>query len=133
MQGVLKYVSQDHKTKWGDLKFVAGHNCVHQCAFTEIMTTKKRFYKTNGRRFKSCAAKGIEQKGLHSLRYTFGSFLVNGIRQPEGKVRNVWHQMRKIQAMENGSTASIPPQKQKSSRNRMIPGTWSVSAKRVAL
>lgn len=34
MQGVLRYVEQDHKTKWGDLKFVTGHNCVPQCAFT---------------------------------------------------------------------------------------------------
>ena len=29
-------------------------------------------------------AAGIEQKGLHSLRHTFGSSLVNGIRQPDG-------------------------------------------------
>ena len=31
MQGVLKYVAQDYKTKWEDLKFVTGHNCVPQC------------------------------------------------------------------------------------------------------
>ncbi len=26
MHSVLKYMAQDHKTKWGDLKFVTGHN-----------------------------------------------------------------------------------------------------------
>lgn len=51
MQGVLKYVAQDCKTRLGDLEFVTGHNCVPQCAFTEMMTTKKRFRKTDGRQF----------------------------------------------------------------------------------
>ena len=33
------------------MKFVTGHNCIPQCAFTEMMTTKKRFRKADGRQF----------------------------------------------------------------------------------
>ena len=36
LAGVLKYVSQERKTKQGDLKFISGHNCVPQCAYTEM-------------------------------------------------------------------------------------------------
>lgn len=35
MQGVLKYVAQDCKTKWGDLKFLTGHSGVPQCDAAE--------------------------------------------------------------------------------------------------
>lgn len=64
MQGVLKYMAQDYKTKWGDLKFVTGHNCVPQCAFTEMMTTKKRFRKTDGRQFYHFVQSFPEEAGL---------------------------------------------------------------------
>ena len=64
MQGVLKYVAQDYKTKWGDSKFVTGHNCVPQCAFTEMMTTKKRFRKTDGRQFYHFVQSFPEEDGL---------------------------------------------------------------------
>lgn len=40
---------------------------------------RKRFYRI-------LKAAGIEQKGLHSLRHTFASKLVNGIKQPDGSL-----------------------------------------------
>lgn len=49
--GVLKYVQQEKKTCAGGLRFVTGHNCVPQSAYTEMMTTKQRFKKTDGRQF----------------------------------------------------------------------------------
>ena len=49
--GVLKYVQQEKKTRAGGLRFVTGHNCVPQSAYTEMMTTKRRFKKTDGRQF----------------------------------------------------------------------------------
>ncbi len=49
--GVLKYVQQEKKTRAGVLRFVTGHNCVPQSAYTEMVTTKRRFKKTDGRQF----------------------------------------------------------------------------------
>ncbi len=49
--GVLKYVQQEKKTCAGGLRFVTGHNCVPQSVYTEMMTTKQRFKKTDGRQF----------------------------------------------------------------------------------
>ena len=49
--GVLKYVQQEKKTRAGGLRFVTGHNCVPQSAYTEMMTTKQRFKKRDGRQF----------------------------------------------------------------------------------
>ena len=45
--------------------------------YTRLVNFCKRYYRI-------LKAAGIEQKGLHSLRHTFGSSLVNGIRQPDG-------------------------------------------------
>jgi len=44
--------------------------------YTRPMNFRKRYYRI-------LKAAGIEQKGLHSLRHTFGSSLVNGIKQPD--------------------------------------------------
>ena len=41
------------------------------------MNFRKRYYRI-------LAAAGIEKKGLHSLRHTFASSLVNGIKQEDG-------------------------------------------------
>ncbi len=32
-------------------------------------------------------AAGIEIKGLHSLRHTFATNLINGIKQPDGNIK----------------------------------------------
>ncbi len=49
--GVLKYVQQEEKTCVGGLRFVTGHNCVPQSAYIEMITTKQRFKKIDGRQF----------------------------------------------------------------------------------
>ena len=41
------------------------------------MNFRKRYYRI-------LKAAGIKQKGLHSLRHTFATNLVNGVRQPDG-------------------------------------------------
>lgn len=51
MRGTLDYVAQDKKTLWGDTKLVTGHNCVPQSTYTEMLTTKQRFRKMDGRQF----------------------------------------------------------------------------------
>ena len=51
MRGTLDYVTQDKKTLWGDAKLVTAHNCVPQSAYTEMLTTKQRFRKMDGRQF----------------------------------------------------------------------------------
>ena len=51
MKGVLEYVMQEKKTKWGDRWFVTGSNCVPQSAYAEMRVTKRRFRKTDGRQF----------------------------------------------------------------------------------
>ena len=51
MAGVMKYVTQEKKTLLGDQWLVTGHNCVAQSSYLEMMTTKRRFQKTDGRQF----------------------------------------------------------------------------------
>ena len=48
--------------------------------FTRPVNFRKRFYRI-------LEAAGIEQKGLHSLRHTFATFLVNGVEQPDGEIK----------------------------------------------
>ena len=51
MVNVMKYVTQERKTMLGDQWLVTGHNCVAQSSYLEMMTTKRRFQKTDGRQF----------------------------------------------------------------------------------
>ena len=51
MAGVMKYVVQRKKTMLGDRWMVTGHNCVAQSSYLEMVTTKRRFQKTDGRQF----------------------------------------------------------------------------------
>lgn len=51
LHGVLDYVEQEKKTRWGNARLVTGHNCVPQSAFTEMQMTKNRFRKTSGTQF----------------------------------------------------------------------------------
>ena len=48
--------------------------------YTRPVNFRKRYYRI-------LAAAGIEKKGLHSLRHTFASNLVNGIKQEDGTIR----------------------------------------------
>lgn len=47
----LDYVEQEKKTLWEERQLVTGWNCVAQSAYDEMMTTKQRFQKTDGRMF----------------------------------------------------------------------------------
>ena len=51
MRGVIDYVEQEKKTRWGDAWLVTGSNCVPQSAFIEMQMTKERFRKTGGTQF----------------------------------------------------------------------------------
>ena len=49
---------------------------------TRPVNFRKRYYRI-------LAAAGIEKKGLHSLRHTFASSLVNGIKQADGTIKSL--------------------------------------------
>ena len=51
LHGALKYTTQERKTTRDGVQFVSGYNCVPQCAYTEMLTTKRQFRKTDGRQF----------------------------------------------------------------------------------
>ena len=51
MLGVLSYVVQDKKTMLDSAWLVTGSNCVPRSSYLEMMTTKQRFKKTDGRQF----------------------------------------------------------------------------------
>lgn len=48
--------------------------------FTRPVNFRKRYYRI-------LKAAGIEIKGLHSLRHTFATNLVNGVKQPDGSIK----------------------------------------------
>lgn len=54
--------------------------CDEYGAFTKPLNFRKRYYRILNQA-------GIETKGLHSLRHTFATNLVNGIKQPDGTIR----------------------------------------------
>ncbi len=49
--------------------------------YTRPVNFRKRYYRI--------LAAGIEKKGLHSLRHTFASSLVNGIKQADGSIKSL--------------------------------------------
>ncbi len=51
MLGVLSYVVQAKKTVQDGTCLITGSNCVPQASYLEMMTTKQRFQKTDGRQF----------------------------------------------------------------------------------
>lgn len=54
--------------------------CDEKGNYTKPVNFRKRFYRI-------LDAAGIERKGLHSLRHTFATNLVNGVRQPDGTIK----------------------------------------------
>ena len=50
--------------------------------YTRPVNFRKRYYRI-------LAAAGIEKKGLHSLRHTFASSLVNGIKLEDGTIKSL--------------------------------------------
>ncbi len=52
LRGSLRYISQDEKALLAEkLKLVSGVNCSPETAYTEFMTTKRSFGKTDGKQF----------------------------------------------------------------------------------
>ncbi len=49
--GVLEYVMQEKKTRWRDVWLVTGSDCLPQSSYAEMLATKQRFHKTDGRQF----------------------------------------------------------------------------------
>ncbi len=56
--------------------------CDEKGNFTKPVNFRKRFYRI-------LKAAEIETKGLHSLRHTFATNLVNGIKQPNGTIKSL--------------------------------------------
>ena len=56
--------------------------CDEDGDFTKPVNFRKRFYRI-------LRAAGIETKGLHSLRHTFATNLVNGIKQADGTIKSL--------------------------------------------
>ena len=56
--------------------------CDENGDFTKPVNFRKRFYRILN-------AAGIETKGLHSLRHTFATNLVNGIKQADGTIKSL--------------------------------------------
>ncbi len=50
-KNALDYIKRKDKTQLGDQQLVTGWNCVAQSAYDEMMTTKQRYGKTDGRMF----------------------------------------------------------------------------------
>lgn len=50
--------------------------------YTRPVNFRRRYYRI-------LEAAGIEQKGLHSIRHTFATNLVNGIKQPDGTIKSL--------------------------------------------
>lgn len=51
LAGVLRYITQDEKTRFNGISLIMGSNCVAQSAYTEMLTTKQQFKKTDGQQF----------------------------------------------------------------------------------
>lgn len=56
--------------------------CDTDANFTKTVNFRKRYYRI-------LKAAGIKQKGLHSLRHTFATSLVNGIKQADGRIKSL--------------------------------------------
>ncbi len=54
--------------------------CDEHGNYTKPVNFRKRFYRI-------LKDAGIETKGLHSLRHTFATRLVNGVKQPDGTIK----------------------------------------------
>nr|WP_326185554.1 site-specific integrase [uncultured Oscillibacter sp.] len=50
--------------------------------FTRPVNFRKRYYRI-------LDAAGLEQRGLHTLRHTFATNLVNGVKQPDGSIKSL--------------------------------------------
>lgn len=77
-----KYINEllTRLIKDGVINFIFGDHSEFNSLCYEIVNFRKRFYRI-------LKDAGIETKGLHSLRHTFATNLVNGVKQPDGTIK----------------------------------------------
>ena len=63
---------------------------------------------------------GIESKGLHALRHTFATNLVNGVRQPDGTVKALT--VRQVADLLGHSTTQVTEMYYVKKDNKMLNG-----------
>ena len=56
--------------------------CDEKGGYTKPVNFRKRYYRI-------LKAAGIERKGFHSLRHTFATNLVNGVKQADGSIKSL--------------------------------------------
>ena len=56
--------------------------CDEKGGYTKPVNFRKRYYRM-------LKAAGIERKGLHGLRHTFATNLVNGVKQADGSIKSL--------------------------------------------
>lgn len=64
LRAVLSYALQEKKIEQDGLLYVSSHNCVLPSAYAEMLTTKERFHKTDGRQFYHFVQSFSEDDGL---------------------------------------------------------------------
>ena len=58
------------------------YGILENTVYTKPVNFRKRYYR-------KLKAAGIERKGLHSLRHTFATNLVNGVKQTDGSIKSL--------------------------------------------
>lgn len=64
LRAVLSYALQEKKIEQDGLLYASSHNCVLSSAYAEMLTTKERFHKTDGRQFYHFVQSFSEDDGL---------------------------------------------------------------------
>lgn len=64
LKAVLAYALQEKKIEQDGVLYASSHNCVLPSAYAEMLTTKERFHKTDGRQFYHFVQSFSEDNGL---------------------------------------------------------------------
>ncbi len=64
LKAVLEYALQEKKIEQDGVLYASSHNCVLPSAYAEMLTTKERFHKTDGRQFYHFVQSFSENDGL---------------------------------------------------------------------
>lgn len=64
LKAVLSYALQEKKIEQDGVLYASSHNCVLPSAYAEMLTTKERFHKTDGRQFYHFVQSFSEDDGL---------------------------------------------------------------------
>ena len=66
--------------EWQDPAPLGNTGPTWTASYTRPVNFRKRYYRI-------LAAAGLERRGLHALRHTFATNLVNGVKQPDGSFK----------------------------------------------